>query len=133
MCVIRSRTRFTVEGYHRAPPWAVGTLSLLSLSAICAMLRPSRRRLSMRLVVWPDLSDKFQAVKDANCAYRNAIFDFMLTKDSGPRTDHEEGLLSVPREWAEDQKREAHDALADARSGLVRALRELFAMMHDFR
>ncbi|MFD1504425.1 hypothetical protein FE374_05085 [Georgenia yuyongxinii] len=78
------------------------------------------------------LKTKFDAVEDANRAYNSAIGEYMWTKDSGPRTERQYELLSVPAEWHHTQKRKAHDALADARFCLVRALRELFAVMHDY-
>jgi len=79
------------------------------------------------------LNQTFKAVKEANSRYHDVIGTYMWEKDSGPGTTPRNDLLSVPYEWDRAAKSEAHAALNDARSDLVRALGELYAMMHELR
>jgi hypothetical protein len=90
--------------------------------------------LDQRSISHRKLRGSWTSVDLAARAYSEAILENMWTWDTGPRTKPDPKFLRVPVEWqSTDLGRydAAHKLLSERRSALVKALRDLFKVLHD--
>lgn len=90
--------------------------------------------LDQRSISHRKLRSSWNDVDSAAQAYSGAILENMWTWDTGPRTKPDPEFLRVPVEWQSADLRRydvAHKLLSERRSVLVKALRDLFKVLHD--